>query len=58
MCLGTITKTIDYLATDKTMTGEQLIELIEIDGWKHLGLNYKTFHNQQGIGTPDKIMGY
>ena len=38
--------------------GEQLIELIEIDGWNHLGPDFKAFHNQQVSGTPDKVMGY
>ena len=39
-------------------SGEQLAELMEIDGWNHLGPDFKTFHNHQGSGTPDKIMGY
>ena len=37
--------------------GEKLIEFIEIDGWNHLGLDFKTFHNQQRRGTPYKVMG-
>ena len=31
---------------------------MEIDGWNHLGPDFKTFHNHQGSGTLDKIMGY
>ena len=38
--------------------GEQLIKLMEIDEWNHIGPDFKTFHNQQGSGTPDKVMGY
>ena len=38
--------------------GEKLAELMEIDGWNHLGPDFKTFHNHQGNGTPDKVMGY
>ena len=33
--------------------GEQLAELMEVDGWNHLGPDFKTFHNHQGSGTPD-----
>ena len=39
-------------------SGEQLVELMEIDGWNHLSLDFKTFHNHQGSGTPDKVMEY
>ena len=39
-------------------SGEQLIELMEIDGWNHLGPDFKTFHNQLESGTPDKVMEY
>ena len=35
-------------------SGEQLVELMEIDGWNHLGQDFKTFHDHQGSGTPDK----
>ena len=34
--------------------GEQLAELMELDGWNHLG----PFHNHQGSGTLYKVMGY
>ena len=37
---------------------EQLGELMEIDGLNHLGLDFKTFHNHQRSGIPDKVMGY
>ena len=37
---------------------EQLIELMEIDEWNHLGPDFKTFHNQLESGTPDKVMEY
>ena len=30
---------------------------MEIDGWNYLGSNFKTFHNQQGSGTPEKSHG-
>ena len=39
-------------------SGEQLVELMEIDRWNHLGPDFKTFHNHQGSGTPNKVMGY
>ena len=29
---------------------------MEIVGWNYLGSDFKTFHNYQGSGTPDKIM--
>ena len=38
--------------------GEQLIELMETDGWNYLGPIFKIFHNQQGSRTPDKVMEY
>ena len=38
--------------------GEQLAQLMEIDGWNHMGPDFKEFHNHQGSGTPDKVMGY
>ena len=38
--------------------GKQLIELMEIDGWNHLGPDFKILHNQHGSGAPDKVMGY
>ena len=38
--------------------GEQLIKLMKIDWWNHLCPDFKTFHNQQGSETPDKVMGY
>ena len=31
---------------------------MEIDRGNHLGQDFKTFHNHQGSGIPDKVMGY
>ena len=31
---------------------------MEIDGWNHLGPDFKKIHNHQGNGTPNKVMGY
>ena len=39
-------------------SGEQLVELIKIDRWNHISPNFKRFHNHQGSGDSDKVMGY
>ena len=31
---------------------------MEIDRWNHLGSDFKIFHNHQGNGTPDNVVGY
>ena len=31
---------------------------MKIDGWNHLDHNFKTYPNQQGSGTPNKVIGY
>ena len=38
--------------------GEQLAELMKIGGLNYMGPDFKTFHNHQGSGTLDKVMGY